>query len=159
MRWSRFSFTIVKSGPRLGRPRRSPALHWLRSSGSATRRGGREAGFPYPLELEQQETSMRNRDRFIPLFLLSLTLAAAGVSAQDKAQKPQGKKAPEKNPYVERFKQLDRNGDGFVALAEWPLDRASFERVDRDKDGRLSRGELLTPNRLRDDLREEQFHA
>lgn len=105
---------------------------------------------------------MRNGHRFIPLCMLSLALATGGASAQDKPQKPQEKtqaKAPEKNPYVERFKQLDRNADGYVTVAEWPLDRASFDRVDRDKDGRLSRGELLTPNRLRDEARDEQFHA
>lgn len=101
---------------------------------------------------------MRNRNRFIPCFLLSLALAAAGASAQEKAQSTQ-EKDQEKNPYVERFKQLDRNGDGSVTLAEWPLDRVSFDRVDRDKNGRLSQGELLTPNRLRDEARDEQFHA
>jgi Ca2+-binding EF-hand superfamily protein len=109
---------------------------------------------------------MRNRSRFTPLFLLSLALAAGEASAQDKAQNTQEKtparpqtKAPEKNPYVERFKQLDRNGDGYVTIAEWPLERASFDLVDRDKDGRLSRVELLTPNRLRDEARDEQFHV
>lgn len=113
---------------------------------------------------------MRSRDRFIPVFLLSLTLAAAGAGAQDKPRNTQGRpgqeqekaaqeKAKNQNPYVERFQQLDRDRDGYVSPAEWPLDRARFDRVDRDKDGRLSRGELLTPNTLRGDRREEQFHA
>jgi Ca2+-binding EF-hand superfamily protein len=108
---------------------------------------------------------MRTRDRFLPLFLLALALAVpAGASTQDKAQSPQGKpgsnqggEEEKKNPYVERFRQLDRNGDGYVSLAEWPLDPPSFERVDRNKDGRLSRSELLTPNVLRNDRRDEQF--
>lgn len=108
---------------------------------------------------------MRTRDRFLPLFLLALALAVpAGASAQDKAPSAQGKpgsnqssEKEKKNPYVERFKQLDRNGDGYVSLSEWPLDPASFERVDRNQDGRLSRSELLTPNVLRDDRRNEQF--
>lgn len=107
---------------------------------------------------------MRTRDRFLPLFLLSLALAVpVGASAQDKAQSAQGKpgssqsSGKEKNPYVERFEQLDRNKDGYVSLAEWPLDPPRFERVDRNKDGRLSRSELLTPNVLRNDRRDEQF--
>ncbi|HYO12217.1 MAG TPA: EF-hand domain-containing protein [Thermoanaerobaculia bacterium] len=107
---------------------------------------------------------MRTRDRWLPLVLLSLALALpAGASAQDKAQsspeKPRSDRSGgnEKNPYAERFKQLDRNGDGYVSPAEWPLDPPSFERVDRNKDGRLSRTELLTPNVLRNDRRDEQF--
>src|SRR5687768_10852683 len=104
---------------------------------------------------------MCSRNRFLPLVLLSLTLSApAGVWAQDENKdKASQKKAPEEaeNPYVERFKQLDRNGDGFVSVEEWPLDRPSFERVDRNQDGRLSRGELLTPNTLRRDRVDVQF--
>ncbi|RPH55636.1 hypothetical protein EHM82_04940 [bacterium] len=101
---------------------------------------------------------MRTRDRFLPLFLLSLALALpAGASGQDKPESGQSS-GKEKDPYVERFKQLDHDGDGYVSLAEWPLDPPRFERVDRNKDGRLSRTELLTPNTLRDDRRDEQFH-
>jgi Ca2+-binding EF-hand superfamily protein len=51
------------------------------------------------------------------------------------------------SPYVERFESLDRDHDGYVSRAEWPLEPASFDRVDRNADGRLSRNELLTPNR------------
>lgn len=108
---------------------------------------------------------MRTRDRFLPFVLLALALAVpAGASAQDKAQSAQGKpksdqsSGQEKNPYVERFEQLDRNKDGYVSLAEWPLDPARFQRVDRNKDGRLSRTELLTPNTLRNDPRDLRFH-
>lgn len=106
---------------------------------------------------------MRSRAPLLPLLLLPLALAAAGASAQDKAQKPPDKtqrdqKEPEdKNPYVERFNQLDRNRDGHVSLGEWPLDEASFHRVDRNQDGRLSRNELLTPNVMRRDPLEERF--
>ncbi len=56
---------------------------------------------------------MQHRHRFFPIFLIALTLAVpAGATAQDKP-------AP-KNPYVERFKELDRNRDGYVSLTEWP---------------------------------------
>lgn len=85
----------------------------------------------------------------LPL-ISSLALAA---SAPPKAKtKPQANRVSEaKNPYVERFKQLDRNGDGYVTLDEWPLDEASFRIVDRNGDGRLSPGELLQPSILRDE--------
>ena len=88
------------------------------------------------------------------LALLALTFAAAAPDKPqpEKIQSAQ-KKAPD--PYVERFKQLDRDHDGFVSSAEWPLEPESFKRVDRNQDGRLSPYELLTPNRLRD-YQEEQ---
>jgi hypothetical protein len=96
---------------------------------------------------------------FLLIVLLSATLAAPGHAAQkapDPAQKPQaGAKKNPPDPYVERFKQLDKDHDGFVSLSEWPLEPESFKRVDRNQDGRLSAYELLTPNRMRD-YREEQ---
>ncbi|HEY4563752.1 MAG TPA: hypothetical protein VIJ36_12270 [Thermoanaerobaculia bacterium] len=92
---------------------------------------------------------MRRPARYLPLLLISSLAFAA--SAPPKASKPPAKRpAGAKNPYVERFKQLDRNGDGYVTLDEWPLDEAAFRIVDRDHDGRLSAGELLQPSILRD---------
>jgi hypothetical protein len=97
---------------------------------------------------------MRSRT---PILILSLALTTASAQgqtpkAQPKAQPDQTQ--PKDNPYIQRFKQLDRNGDGYVALAEWPLDEPSFHLVDRNKDDRLSANELLTPNVLR---REDRF--
>jgi Ca2+-binding EF-hand superfamily protein len=95
---------------------------------------------------------MRTRDLFLPLLLsLALTAPAAAQSQPQSKKEPAGKTegTPPKNPYLERFKELDRNGDGFVTRAEWPLAPASFDTVDRNKDGRLSPEELLTPNVLR----------
>ncbi|HEX9967458.1 MAG TPA: EF-hand domain-containing protein [Solirubrobacterales bacterium] len=91
---------------------------------------------------------------------MSLALAAE-ASAEEKAPqapaKPRSAPGEVENPYAERFEQLDRNRDGYVSLAEWPLDPASFNRVDRDQDGRLSRSELLTPNVVRRDTLVERF--
>lgn len=98
---------------------------------------------------------MRTRDLFLSILiaLLSFALAApAGAQSQPQNQKEPAKKtesAPPKNPYLERFKELDRNEDGFVTRNEWPLAPASFDTVDRNKDGRLSPEELLTPNIVR----------
>jgi hypothetical protein len=96
---------------------------------------------------------MRRSALYLPLVLLSsLALAASAPPKASKTQdKPQSNRTAEtKNPYVERFKQLDRDGDGYVSLTEWPLDPASFRLVDRDHDGRLSRSELLEPSAPRD---------
>jgi Ca2+-binding EF-hand superfamily protein len=118
---------------------------------------------------------MRNRDVLPHILLISLTLAAPvrllAQTAQPKAQKPQAKpqakppnkpqpaQAEENNPYIQRFKQLDRNADGYVTVPEWPLEESSFHQVDRDQDGRLSRNELLTPNVLRRDDRFRQLDS
>ena len=99
-------------------------------------------------------------------FLLVLALILIGTSPQDKTPKAQPKPQPtpqpsqpaEENPYVKRFEELDRDKDGYISLAEWPLDPDSYRRVDRNQDGRLSRGELLTPNVLRTDPI-QQFRA
>lgn len=95
---------------------------------------------------------MQHRNRFFLLFLLSLALTMSESEAR-----PQGDKGEAKDLYSERFEQLDRDRDGHVVLAEWPLDAASFQKVDRNSDGRLSRSELLSPNSPSIDPVAEQF--
>lgn len=74
---------------------------------------------------------MRHRDRILFIFLLPLALAA-----QDEPRpNPQASGGEDKNPYAERFEQLDRDRDGYVSRGEWPLDAASFDRVDRNRTG------------------------
>ncbi len=114
-----------------------------------------------------------------PLLLLSLALAVPGcgpseVPVQALAQEtaPQAQSTPRpaqpdpkgsakevETSYEKRFQELDRNRDGSISLAEWPLEPESFRVVDRNEDGRLSRRELLTPNTLRRDPFEERFQV
>jgi EF hand len=90
---------------------------------------------------------MRSRRRILSVVLLGaglgLSLAAGAGAAED--------------TYRDRFQQLDKNADGYVTKDEWPLEPRSFDTVDRDKDGRLSAAELLTPNVIREGRRERQF--
>lgn len=95
---------------------------------------------------------MHHRNRYLLLSLLSLALALSESEAR-----PQGGEGEAKDPYSERFEQLDRDRDGSVVPAEWPLDAASFQKVDRNSDGRLSRSELLSPNSPSIDPVAEQF--
>lgn len=44
--------------------------------------------------------------------------------------------------WVRRFEDLDRNNSGRIELNEWRDTRASFERLDVNNDGVLTRGEL-----------------
>lgn len=132
---------------------------------------------------------MRILKRNLPFFLLALGLSVPAVDAasaaetgaqeanprqEDQTRRPaqQGEKNPE-NPYAARFQQLDQNKDGVVSRSEWPLAPESFDVVDRDKDGRLTKSELLVPNvgprdhqalslqelELRQRLREQQLRA
>lgn len=52
---------------------------------------------------------------------------------------------------------MDRDGDGYVTLGEWPLTPDKFAVVDDNKDGRLGRNELFAPNTLRRDRRTERL--
>lgn len=106
---------------------------------------------------------MQSRTPFLLILLLVLTGASPQQDKTPKAQ-PQAQPQPKpsepakENPYVKRFEELDRDKDGYISLAEWPLDPDSYRTVDRNQDGRLSRGELLTPNVLRTDPI-QQFRA
>ena len=51
----------------------------------------------------------------------------------------------------EAFTSLDRNRNGIIARNEWPYDLASFRRVDRNRDNRLSREEFLGSEGYDDD--------
>ena len=54
-----------------------------------------------------------------------------------------------------RFQQLDTNGDGRVLRREWPFTAEEFLRVDRNRDGALTRAEFFDGSI--DDDRDDQF--
>jgi Ca2+-binding EF-hand superfamily protein len=104
----------------------------------------------------------------LALALTAPAMASAQAPAQpapkEKAQTPpvprsegRASGSEDGNPYTERFTELDRDKNDFVSRDEWPLEPESFNVVDRDKDGRLSRHELLTPNVLREGQLERRF--
>jgi Ca2+-binding EF-hand superfamily protein len=41
-----------------------------------------------------------------------------------------------------RFRELDRNRDGWLTRAEWATDRMTFDTLDRNRDGRLTSSEF-----------------
>src|SRR6185436_2514902 len=46
------------------------------------------------------------------------------------------------NTNFERFTQMDRNGDGYIEFSEWTGDRTSFDRIDVDRNGMVTHGEM-----------------
>jgi Ca2+-binding EF-hand superfamily protein len=55
-----------------------------------------------------------------------------------------------------RFADLDHNGDGRIARSEWHYEPEQFNRVDRNRDGMLSKGEFLG-EQTGDDDRDDRF--
>jgi len=116
---------------------------------------------------------MHNHNRFLPIFLLSLALAAptvlpgaapAEALVKDKAQKPkdQDKDKAKQNRQNDdwyddrynddrdedeaaRFRGMDSNRDGRVTRSEWRGNDRSFDQHDWNDDGVLS-GEELRPS-------------
>jgi Ca2+-binding EF-hand superfamily protein len=97
---------------------------------------------------------MRNRSLFLLPLVFTLSVA---VQAAEPQSQPRKQQAPQEDPYLKRFQELDRDSDEYVSPGEWPLEADSFTLVDRNKDGRLSKRELLTPNTLRRDRRDGQL--
>jgi Ca2+-binding EF-hand superfamily protein len=46
---------------------------------------------------------------------------------------------------IEQFERMDRNDDGIVSRGEWVGDTATFNRLDRTNDGRVTRDEFRSP--------------
>lgn len=57
----------------------------------------------------------------------------------------------------QRFRELDRNNDGFVSSWEWPGKASDFDTLDRNYDGRLSREESMAW--AAGDWREDRFRV
>lgn len=72
------------------------------------------------------------------LRILVFMLTATGAAAAQ-AQMPSGQQL------AERLAQADANGDGFLdraEVADMPRLKRGFDKLDTDRDGRLSRAEL-----------------
>ena len=67
-----------------------------------------------------------------------------GEAANDGRAATDGGDAPLVNDA--RFLDLDANRDDRVSRSEWRSDRASFDRLDENRDGYLTRAELAAPN-------------
>jgi hypothetical protein len=79
---------------------------------------------------------MRIWNQHLPYFLLFLALTAPSFSAD--AAEPKANQSQD-DPYTARFQEMDRDKNDTISRDEWPLDAKSFDVVDRNKDGHLSR--------------------
>ncbi|SEM47436.1 EF hand [Pseudoxanthomonas sp. GM95] len=77
---------------------------------------------------------------FLARTALAALLTAGAVLAQAQAQT-----APSAEQVAQRLAQADANHDGYLdrsEVADMPRLKRGFDRIDTDKDGRLSRAEL-----------------
>lgn len=65
--------------------------------------------------------------------------------------------APERTPRSDRFLGLDRNRSGFISRSEWPHDRAHYDALDRDRDGRITEYEYMNTQALTDRFRQMDY--
>jgi len=56
-----------------------------------------------------------------------------------------------------RFRELDDNGNGYISRSEWPYDRAEFDVLDRDRDGRLTSYEYSDTQLVSDEFRRMDY--
>jgi Ca2+-binding EF-hand superfamily protein len=88
--------------------------------------------------------------------VLSGNEVRVGASRETTTDDYDPNRRPEFRNWTERgFANLDRNGDGRIARAEWYYDREAFIRADRNGDNSLSKAEFLS--RDVDDDRDDRF--
>jgi hypothetical protein len=61
---------------------------------------------------------------------------------QQQAERIQKRRAAVRHNVRERWQQLDKDGNGSISRDEWARDPQTFDRLDANKDGVLSREEL-----------------
>lgn len=96
---------------------------------------------------------MRNQERFLSIFLLSLALAVPAQAVKNNRPQqvqddPRYDDWNDENTNL-RFGEMDTNGDGRVTRSEWRGNAQSFDQHDWNRDGVLS-GDELRPGSRRD---------
>jgi hypothetical protein len=77
------------------------------------------------------------------VFLAGACLVAAAALAGAASDQPQAKGEPKGFNLEQFIKEHDKNKDGFLDRSEWPERlKDVFDRIDGNKDGKLSREEL-----------------
>jgi hypothetical protein len=81
---------------------------------------------------------------FVALLVLALVGATCPLFAQaqeQQQQQPGAKKAGKRTP-EERFKAMDKNGDGKITKDEWKGDAAQFDKADANHDSVITLDEF-----------------
>jgi Ca2+-binding EF-hand superfamily protein len=74
-------------------------------------------------------------------------MAAQGTESQESGPKPNGPSHHTRHDAEERWKKLDKDGDGRISRSEWQRNEQAFDRMDADKDGFLTKEELRSAAR------------
>lgn len=81
----------------------------------------------------------------IGTLVASILVFFTTFSCAQSQQTSQGHQVAQSGPEIaERFRSLDKNGDGMISREEFPGPEAKFERLDLNGDGLISREELKT---------------
>lgn len=76
--------------------------------------------------------------------VLSLSVLAGVASAQDEASQGRGRARTRMQHRVQaRMERMDQNRDGRISRDEWPRAARRFDRLDANHDGTLTQDELL----------------
>ena len=82
-----------------------------------------------------------NLKKIISAFALVFAMATVPAFALNTSH-PVNANANNNTNFEQRFTQMDRNGDGYIEFSEWTGDRTSFDRIDVDRNGMVTHGEM-----------------